>query len=67
MNYKIVSLVLSVETHPGEGISSINSSVGHGPGNPSLPAPLCSTAEGWRQCFHPEGLDWILFLYLCSP
>lgn len=56
MSYEIVSLVLSAETHPGEGISSINSRVGHGPGNPSLPAPLCSGAERCRRCFHPEGL-----------
>lgn len=55
---EIVCVVLSAETHPREGISSIRGIVALATNQETLPSPLPvqQRAECCRQCFHPERL-----------
>lgn len=55
---EIVCLMVSVETHPGEGISSIRGTAVLATNQETLPSPLpcAARARCWRQHFHPKRL-----------
>ena len=66
---EIVCLVLSVETRPGEGISSIRGTAVLATNQETLPSPLPCAArvKCHRQRFHPERLFLVPLLVPLHP